>query len=808
MRTSVLTAVLLAGSCLIAIYSTSAQSRPRLAVGWGDDARVSSFTTVLDQTENASPNESISLLREFLQRPDINEREKREADYVLARKLQKTGISASLKSTPNGATVPDTGSEAVALYAEAAKIESLSEKSQWHICEIATAQGDEDRVRSALWTIHESSKSANTRASTEYGMAQSYIRTQQFDKASEFLVKIRKECSPQSEYAIGAAYYLGDLALRDSQNPEAGAEGVRLFEEYLTLSPGGHFSIEIINKLQQLASAQPGITMTGHEHQLFGNSYFANGRWKEALDQWELAKPNFKSVKKAVCLKQLGRAKEAMAQLIAVLKENPQAEYTYAADQICVPLSRDGAREFWQEIFNARPAKEDASLWNIGKRMSPPESLPLFKQLIDRYPTSEFAPEALWSLFWYAASQAGNDRAKLQSALTLAHEGVTRYPTTKTAAKLSFWSGKLYEQLKEPQQARNSYLFTIRNFGHDYYGQRARARVAVLASGDADKDRGWSTKPGREGYPLDWHWPTPQGLLSYTQMEEHYGPIATELCKLRQYDECLDALPEDVGPEFKSALYMKLNQPLQAIGTITRHVAGAPRETLRWQLAYPLLYAQDVAQDARTNGQDPLLVHALIREESRYNSRALSRSKALGLMQLMPATAYGVAKRLGVPLSGTDDILKPETNIQLGTNYLAYTIKRFNGNALLAVASYNGGPNAVQSWFKEHQSAGESDLDVFVENIKFRETRDYVRKVFGSYWNYQHIYGMSAKERADEEALDATSASESSVSMPAHSASKSSHAKAGAKHPSGNASSRHSTSGAPVTRYGHHLLPR
>ncbi len=106
-------------------------------------------------------------------------------------------------------------------------------------------------------------------------------------------------------------------------------------------------------------------------------------------------------------------------------------------------------------------------------------------------------------------------------------------------------------------------------------------------------------------------------------------------------------------------------------------------------------------------------------------------------MQLLPGTAYGVAKRLGVAVGSQDDFFKPDINIKLGTDYLAYVLGRYNGSALFAVASYNGGPNAVKNWLRAHEETGTGDLDYFVENIPVRETRDYVAKssaLIGTTW--------------------------------------------------------------------------
>jgi soluble lytic murein transglycosylase len=144
---------------------------------------------------------------------------------------------------------------------------------------------------------------------------------------------------------------------------------------------------------------------------------------------------------------------------------------------------------------------------------------------------------------------------------------------------------------------------------------------------------------------------------------------------------------------------------------------------------------------ASARNVDPLLVHSLVREESRYNPMATSHSNALGLMQLLPNTAFGIASKAGATIHDTQDVYVPANKIKLGTYYISYVLNRFDGNALAAVASYNGGPNAVASWLKKFKESGQSDFDVFVEDIPLKEPRDYVRKVFGAYWNYEDIYG-------------------------------------------------------------------
>jgi soluble lytic murein transglycosylase len=95
-------------------------------------------------------------------------------------------------------------------------------------------------------------------------------------------------------------------------------------------------------------------------------------------------------------------------------------------------------------------------------------------------------------------------------------------------------------------------------------------------------------------------------------------------------------------------------------------------------------------------------------------------------MQLMPKTAAQTAKRYTVPYRNISDLYNPETNIALGTAYLAQMLERFNGNRVFATAAYNAGPHRVSRWLEER---GHLPLDIWIETIPFDETRNYVQNV-------------------------------------------------------------------------------
>ena len=153
-----------------------------------------------------------------------------------------------------------------------------------------------------------------------------------------------------------------------------------------------------------------------------------------------------------------------------------------------------------------------------------------------------------------------------------------------------------------------------------------------------------------------------------------------------------------------------------------------------WPLVYPAGYSDLITKYALRSNLDPFLVYAIIREESWFNKEAVSPAGALGLMQLMPGTAKQVAKE---SYAGRESLFDPEVNIELGTRFFSERLRQFDGNIFLAIASYNAGPEAVEKWMRELDGV---ELDEFIEDIPYKETREYVKKVFRSYMEYYRLY--------------------------------------------------------------------
>ena len=151
---------------------------------------------------------------------------------------------------------------------------------------------------------------------------------------------------------------------------------------------------------------------------------------------------------------------------------------------------------------------------------------------------------------------------------------------------------------------------------------------------------------------------------------------------------------------------------------------------------YPIKYEEYVTKYSNELNIDPMLSYAIIKTESNFKEDVISKSGAIGLMQLMDNTAKEQAEKLNVEYTN-ETLLNPEKNILLGLNYFSTLLDKFNQNYILAFTAYNAGLGNVQKWIL-NGTIKEDGTDI--ENIPFKETNMYVRKIINNYKMYQSIY--------------------------------------------------------------------
>lgn len=163
----------------------------------------------------------------------------------------------------------------------------------------------------------------------------------------------------------------------------------------------------------------------------------------------------------------------------------------------------------------------------------------------------------------------------------------------------------------------------------------------------------------------------------------------------------------------------------------------AAQPKLLQRLVYPLPFADILTREAGRRNVDPLLMAALMRQESAFNPRAKSSAGALGLGQVMPATGQGIANALGYGWFKTDDLLRPNVSIEFGAYYLASQLRAYGGQLYPALAAYNAGGGNVNQWLREIST---EDVDLFAAQIPFAETHHYVQVVYENYRAYVRLY--------------------------------------------------------------------
>jgi soluble lytic murein transglycosylase len=346
--------------------------------------------------------------------------------------------------------------------------------------------------------------------------------------------------------------------------------------------------------------------------------------------------------------------------------------------------------------------------------------------VLTRHPESQAAASARWELAWLEY-RAGRLR---DAALAF-----RQLSTTVVSARLAglYWSGRALDQLGEKAAALALYREVLSRGPHGYYGILAARRVrekppAPIAAAlklTADPVKLLRSEPRyQRALALG-----SVGFDGFAILE--LETLGRDAAGDSDRAWALGWAFADLGEAGRSLRYLR-----RALGPAVE--AGAPGIPGRlWQLYYPLGYAESVRSAARSAGLDPYYVAAVIREESSYDPRARSGVGAIGLMQLMPDTARHVAQGLGRPLTEISAVWEPPVNITLGSRYLAQLQARFQ-DPLLAVAAYNAGPHRVQRWVADRPRA---DMEEFVDQIPFDETRAFAKRVYTSWHHYRRLYG-------------------------------------------------------------------
>lgn len=180
--------------------------------------------------------------------------------------------------------------------------------------------------------------------------------------------------------------------------------------------------------------------------------------------------------------------------------------------------------------------------------------------------------------------------------------------------------------------------------------------------------------------------------------------------------------------------------------SIQATIAG--RQWNHLDLRFPLAFPEPMQANARLRQLEPSWLYAVARQESAFRVDARSSAGALGVMQVMPATARLTSRQMSIPLANTWQLLDQDKNIAIGAGYLAQMYQRYGSNRILASAAYNAGPGRVDQWLARRPA---TPADVWIEAIPFSETRGYVQNVLAFALIYSQRLGTEAPFIHDHE---------------------------------------------------------
>ncbi|HSR57265.1 MAG TPA: transglycosylase SLT domain-containing protein, partial [Candidatus Binataceae bacterium] len=349
-----------------------------------------------------------------------------------------------------------------------------------------------------------------------------------------------------------------------------------------------------------------------------------------------------------------------------------------------------------------------------------------YQRLIARYPSSEAAEEARFRAPWTYYMTGHYAQATRGFAVARAHA------KADAAARdmFGYWEARAREKSGDRAGARELFETVAQSIDSNYYpalaARRVNAPIPDLPAASAPDPR---FDPDVQV----------QGGGSRFHLERALALRALGLRDLEPGE--LKQLQADTAQQ--PALRSFVLAGLQSAGAYHDAIVAASAMEKRGEVdhavaervRYPRAYWELVMANASRNGLDPYLVVALMRQESWFNPQATSSSDARGLMQLLPVTAVRIARDSGVAVAPVN-LYDPTLNVELGTAYLRKLFAMFNGDEIRAVAAYNGGEHAVQEWSAKFPG----DDDELVENIGYRETREYVKRVIGGMREYRMLY--------------------------------------------------------------------
>ena len=550
---------------------------------------------------------------------------------------------------------------------------------------------------------------------------------------------------------------LAQAALADGDGKRAAEAFLHLYYEF----PLSEHAVQAEGPLQSLPEVQQIATgNTRYKLELGrGERLFASRRYPDARTSFLRLKPYAQSENdlELVALRlaeidyfqgRYSNAREALKPFLTSGARQAEARFFYLMSQR--GLKND---EIFEQLVRALAADFPGSTWaedalnNLAtfyiQRDRDDEADAVLRELYARFPRGRYAERAAWKTGW--TSYRNGDFGE---AVRLFESAAATFPRSDYRPAWLYWSGRARSAMGDTPGALARYQLTIADYHNTYYGRLTE---------DVLRKQGASLGTSRlvfapASVPLadeDDYFPPTEQTIRTLLAAGLYEPAVKELEFARAKWGDSSGITATIAWANKqmAASESGTSQFALARGSITlikraypQFMASGgeqlPREILT--TIFPLEYWDLIQKNATLNKLDPYLVAALMAQESTFVPDIRSHAGAYGLMQMMPPTGRQYARKLKLRYS-LKLLTTAETNIRMGTMYLADKIREFGG-VHLALASYNAGEAPVRRWMRENPGLPQ---DEFIDSIPYPETQQYVKRLLGTAEDYRRLYGTN-----------------------------------------------------------------
>ena len=551
------------------------------------------------------------------------------------------------------------------------------------------------------------------------------------------------------EVLAGTPAARDDVLLRLARSASRAGDAARALGAYESLYyewPASEAAASAEDELPASIAAVPGAGTDRFNRELArGERLFADRKYALAREAFERLAPSasgdsaelvtLRLAETDYLLRRYQRVREDLKPLVQAASRRAEARYydlstvrRTGSREEYLALTRSLVDEFPDSPWAEEALNDLAAFFAVNDEDERADGV--YRELASRFPAGRYTARALWKAGWWAYRH----QRFAEAAETFTSAAVA-FPRSDFRPSWLYWAAQARDRLGDRATADDGFRLVVADYANSYYGRLASAILGARGAGLRSPDQLTRLVIGA---PADGSVPPTADLIRW-------------LIALEMYDEALDEVQYaervwGAAPLLAATRAWLLNRTgewRQAINLMRRtypQFLAAGGESLPTEILsviFPLDHWPLIRQHAGLHNLDPYLVAALIAQESTFDKDAVSAANAIGLMQIMPTTGRRWARRLGIRAYATRKLKVADVNIRIGTAYLEELVKRF-GSDFLALAAYNAGESRVVAWLRERPGL---PRDEFIDDVPFSETQNYVRRILGTAEDYRRLYG-------------------------------------------------------------------